>query len=178
MKRACISALIFLISSPVAAQQADRIISGYGYTVDGDNLVVAGQEVRLAGIDAPELDQKGEDRINREYPAGFFARDVLASIVADQSLGCRVVPQNGKESDSKGRFYVVCATAQVPDVAGEMVKRGWAIIDRSGETQIYGNYVKNEAEAKAIGRGVWQGPFKEPWLHRVEVSDQSSSANN
>lgn len=169
MKRTLLFAVLAM-APPASAQQADRIISGYGYTLDGDSLVVAGQEIRLAGIDGPELDQKGEDRIKREYPAGFFARDVLASIVADQSLGCRVVPQNGKESDSKGRFYAVCATAQVQDVGGEMVKRGWAIIDRSGETQVYGNYVKNEAEAKAIGRGVWQGPFKEPWLYRAELS--------
>ncbi|GGB09019.1 hypothetical protein GCM10011491_41210 [Brucella endophytica] len=168
-------ALAALISSGVQAQQTDRIISGYGYTVDGDSLVVAGQPVRLAGISAPALEQKGEDRIKRGYPAGLFARDVLASFVADQALGCRVVPQNGKEADGLDRLYAVCATAQVTDIGGEMIRRGWAIIDRSGETQVYGNYVKNEAEAKAAGRGVWQGPFTEPWLYKSGETKQSSN---
>ena len=56
--------------------------------------------------------------------------------------------------------------------------RGVAIIARSCETQVYGNYVKNETEAKALGRGVWQGPFKEPWLYRADPANQTKSANN
>ena len=35
-----------------------RSITGKAYVTDGDGIRVAGQEVRLAGLDAPEWDQK------------------------------------------------------------------------------------------------------------------------
>lgn len=164
--------------APASAQQADRIISGYAYTVDGDTFVIAGQFMRLAGIDAPQLDQNAEDRIKRQYPAGLFARDALAAIIADQNLGCRAVPQNDNEADGRGQLYVVCATAIVQDVGAAMVERGWALVDRSGETRVYGNYVDHEREAKSRGKGVWQGRFDEPWLHRVDPANQKRNANN
>lgn len=169
MRRAALAVAALAAIPPAAAQQTDRIVSGYGYSIDGDSLVIAGDRIRLAGIDAPELEQEGEDKIGRTYPAGRFARDMLAAIIADQSIGCRVLPQKDGEKDAQGRYVAICATSTVPDVGAQMIGRGWALVDRSGETAIYGNYVQAETEARKLGRGVWQGRMAEPWTYRAET---------
>lgn len=158
-----LTALFILTVSNVNAAQTDKIISGYGYTIDGNTVKIGENTVRLLGSIAPKLDQMGQDVIGREYPAGLYARDVLASIIADQPLGCRVVPQNGKEKDAEGNYFGICAAAQVSDVSAEMIKRGWAMIDRSGETLVYRSYVEIETKSKRILRGIWQGPIEKPW---------------
>lgn len=156
-------ALLLAFVSTAYAAQTDKIISGYGYTLDGNTVKIGTNTVRLLGSVAPHLDQMGQDGIGREYPAGLYARDVLASIIADQPLGCRVVPQNGNETDKNGNYYGICAAPQVGDVSAEMIRRGWAMIDRSGETQVYSTYVDIESKSKTILRGIWQGPLEKPW---------------
>jgi endonuclease YncB( thermonuclease family) len=63
--------------SPAGAQQTDKILSGYGYAVDGNTLAIGADSIRITGVMAPQLDQSGEDQIARSYPAGLYARDVL-----------------------------------------------------------------------------------------------------
>jgi endonuclease YncB( thermonuclease family) len=163
MMKIAFGALFCLASSSALAQQTDKIISGYGYAVDGNTIQIGSDKIRLLGAYAPLLDQNGTDAIARNYPAGLYARDVLASIIADQPLGCRVVPQNASEQDKLGRFFGICASGIAADVSGEMIKRGWSMIDRSGDTQVYSTYVDLESAAKLISKGIWQGPLEKPW---------------
>lgn len=168
MKLKIISAAFLLLSATTGhSAQTDKIISGYGYTLDGNTIKIGTETVRLLGSSAPHIDQMGHDEIGRQYPAGLYARDVLASIIADQPLGCRVVPQNGSEKDSFGHYYGICAAPQIGDVSAEMIRRGWAMIDRSGETQVYSTYVNIESKSKTILRGIWQGPLEKPWEYKA-----------
>lgn len=174
-----ITALFLMTATNANAAQTDKIISGYGYTIDGNTVQIGDNTVRLLGSIAPYLNQMGQDVIGREYPAGLYARDVLASIIADQPLGCRVVPQNGKEKDANGNYFGICAAPQVSDVSAEMIKRGWAMIDRSGETQVYSTYVDIESKSKTILRGIWQGPLEKPWVFKAtKESDMGRNNSN
>ena len=53
------------------------------------------------------------------------------------------------------------ATAESLNAA--MVRSGWALAYRHYSEA----YVGQEAEAKAAGRGLWQGRFIEPWDYRA-----------
>ena len=160
----CLIAIAVALASPAGAQQTDKILSGYGYAVDGNTLAIGADSVRIAGVMAPLLNQRGEDQIARSYPAGLYARDVLASFVAERPIACRVVPQRSKEKDAQGRYFGICAAGKTQDIGASLIKRGWAMVDRSGDTVVYGNYAELESLAKASRFGIWQGPIQLPWL--------------
>ena len=67
---------------------------GRAAVIDGDTLDVSGTEVRLSGIDAPELDQRcstSGDVLNENsdtYPCGMEAAAVLADRIGDDPVIC------------------------------------------------------------------------------------------
>lgn len=133
--------LTFLATLFLAAQAVAADPKGPAAIVDGDSLVVAGERVRLHAIDAPEL---------RE-PLGHRARDELERILGRRAVYC--------EAHGHDRYGNTVATCRVgtTDIAGEMVRRGWARAWRR-----YGwEYVGEEAAARAAGRGIWAAGMEE-----------------
>ena len=126
--------------------------------IDGDSLRRGDIEVRLHGIDAPELHQDCVAGDGRSYPCGREARSALARLVAGQDLTCTVT-----ETDRYGRDVATCRAGDV-DINAAMVRSGWAVAYRRHGTA----YLAEERAAKAAGRGLWQGPFEEPeaWRNR------------
>lgn len=134
-------------------RQQTRQLDGIPVVADGDTLVLSGQRLRLAGLDAPELSQTCGLGAG-DYPCGRKARQALAALLAEQAT-CR-----GWERDRYGRLLVRCRTEAGIDAGGAMVSQGWAVA--------YGDYVREEAEARAAGRGLWAGRFDRPreWRQR------------
>lgn len=87
-------------------------IVGAASVVDGDTLYVAGNRIRLYGIDAMELDTMH----------GRVARAALTRIIGSDQVTCYLT---GKQSH--GRPIARCHTSTVPDLGAEMVKRGHAL---------------------------------------------------
>jgi endonuclease YncB( thermonuclease family) len=108
----------WLFPGPVIV--SGRILDGQS-VIDGDTLKVAGQSIRLHGIDAPELRQDCDG-----WPAGEQARRALAAIVTARPVECRRVT-----TDRYSRTVAVCS------VAGEHIG---ATLVRSGMAWAYHTY--------------------------------------
>jgi hypothetical protein len=49
----CLIAIAAALAGPAGAQQTDKILSGYGYAVDGNTLAIGADSVRITGVMAP-----------------------------------------------------------------------------------------------------------------------------
>lgn len=125
---------------------------GIARIADGDSLELAGERIRLRGIDAPELRQTCR-RAGVDYGCGREAREALTVLVAGRDISCE-----GWERDRYGRLLAVCS-AGATELNGELVAQGWAVS--------YGDYAQEEAEARAGRRGLWAGEFERPRDWRV-----------
>ena len=114
---------------------------------DGDTVTLAGERIRLAGIDAPEYAQlcqlDGDD-----YACGHQARDALVELVNEQRVICE-----GSEHDRYGRLLAVCR-AGGGELNRALVEAGWAVA--------YGRYDDAERAAREARRGMWSGTFERP----------------
>lgn len=121
------------------AAQAD--VRGAARVIDGDTLDVAGVQIRLFGVDAPELDQPCGD-----WPCGRWARDELARLIGGRQVTCAEGAQ-----DRYGRLLARCDAGR-GDLGLAMVQRGAAFAYRR-----YANdYVGAERQARAAERGLWR----------------------
>ena len=150
--RALALAAALLFITPALAQG----ITGPARVVDGDTLEIAGQRIRLHGIDAPESRQWC--RIGMaEVECGKKATKALRRLIAGNPVVCQE-----RDVDRYGRVVAVCLNAEGQDVGAELVRQGWALAYR----QFSQDYVGQEREAKAGKAGLWVMDFVEPWERR------------
>ncbi len=150
--RVWIIGLILLLSAAVA--EAKVIVT------DGDSLVVDGKKIRLIGIDSPEYDQECQKADKSIYLCGKEASKYMKAMVKQglergDKLSCTT---EGK--DRYKRSLSICKLGAV-NLNEEMVRAGWAVTYR------HDMYKGAESEAKEAQRGIWQGKFMRPELHRI-----------
>jgi endonuclease YncB( thermonuclease family) len=134
-------------------------ISGLARPIDGDSLWVGMYEVRLKGIDAPEGRQTCR-RNGTTWNCGDSARAALLSMIGWQTVSCDV-----SERDLYNRLLAGCRAGD-RDLNAGMVAAGMAVA--------YGGYWREEAEAKAARRGIWDSEFETPQQWRDEHNDRQS----
>jgi len=139
----------------VRRESAD--IVGEARVIDGDSLVVAGVEIRLYGIDAPEYRQYCFRR-GRPWACGIDAARVLRTLIANRPVACR-----SHEVDRYGRTVASCSVAG-NDLGTAMVAGGHAVA--------YGAYANEERAARNAGRGVWSSRFEPPAAWRAKHRSQ------
>jgi endonuclease YncB( thermonuclease family) len=132
-------------------------ISGPPRIIDGRTLEVAGQQIRLFGIDAPDLDQVCRHG-GRDYPCGRVARAALWDLVSGLDVSCAAET----EAPRKGGIIAATCTAGGVSLNEGMVHGGWALADRTDTDR----YVTTEADARNARRGLWKGEFEPPWAWR------------
>jgi endonuclease YncB( thermonuclease family) len=130
--------------------------SGRYVAIDGDSLRKDGSELRLHGIDAPELQQNCANRMGGDYPCGREAQRALAKLIGGKELTCLI-----HETDRYGRGVATCSVNGV-EINAELVRSGWAMAYRRHSWR----YGDEEAEARRAERGIWQGDFDDPALWR------------
>lgn len=143
------AALALVAASPVGAHA--QVISGSATAADGDSLIVAGQKVRLFGIDAPELNQTCQ-RDGETWACGQAAKEQLSALVASVQVQCKRL-----STDSYGRAVSACQ-AGAEDLNRVMVENGWATAYREYSL----DYADVELQAKRYGLGIWSGTFQMP----------------
>jgi endonuclease YncB( thermonuclease family) len=145
-----LTAGMFLILGAFAVHfegRAAHEIGGNARVADGDSLEIAGQRIRLIGIDAPELDQVCR-KDGFDYACGRQARAALSELIAGRTVACST-----RRKDRYGRYLSTCAAGD-RNLNLAMVEAGWAVAS--------GDYHEAESRARAAGRGVWAGEFDRP----------------
>ena len=113
--------------------------------------MVGSTEVRLYGIDAPELGQTCR-RGSESWDCGAAASDALARLVSGRTVMCWSMGV-----DDYGRTLARCTSNGV-DLNQRMVAQGHAVAFRKYAS----DYVAAEEQAKAAKLGLWSGDFKGP----------------
>ncbi|HPG88825.1 MAG TPA: thermonuclease family protein [Hyphomicrobium sp.] len=138
------------------AAEALASFAGPATVVDGDTLDIAGQRVRLEGIDAPETAQICKSADGRDWSCGRAASKFLRTLIAGNDVVC-----DRQGTDKYGRTLAICF-ADGRDLNAAMVRAGmaWAFVRYSSM------YVVQETEARQALAGVWRGPSEAPWDFR------------
>ena len=136
--------------------QSVNCLTGLARIIDGDTIIVAGQRLRLHGIDAPETDQMYW-LDGKWLPSGIIAAAVLETLTAGIALRCDVV-----DRDRYDRLVVKCYSPNGVDIGRRLVSAGWALAYRRYSM----DYVNAENEARLAKRGLWKGRFMKPWAWR------------
>ena len=119
-----------------------------------DTLEVAGQKVRLQGIDAPESGQSCRQATGQRYQCGEHATQALRTRIGPDAVTCTI-----EGRDRYTRALGICYAADGTDLNGWLVSQGHALAYRKYSTK----YVPQEDQAKAAQAGLWAGAFVPPW---------------
>jgi len=92
---------------------APQILRGPAFVVDGDTISIKGQSIRLAGIDAPELD----------HPYGKNARWAMIQLCKGHVIRAEIVAGE----TTYERLVATCYLPDGRDLAAELVKQGLAL---------------------------------------------------
>ncbi len=158
LKRIFFAAALTVLASPNAAYAAD--VSGVPSIRTGDQITIGATRIRMAGMDAPALEQLCLDARGAHWKCGVTARDELVKHAGKKPWLCHVT-----QVDRRGRSLARC------DVDGEdiqkwMVSNGWALVAR--QSHLYESEQKHAQTAKA---GLWQGAFIAPADWRIRKSN-------
>ena len=130
-------------------------ITGKAYVTDGDGIRIAREEVRLAGLDAPEWDQKAKHRDGYWFSHGKRVKSALI-----QEIGGKHVRVSVESTDKFGRLLGT-VTYNGRDIGEWLVREGHAIAAYSDR------YVHVEREAREAKRGMWAHAHNfDPRAHR------------
>lgn len=99
-------------SKTARAVPRETVIIGKAYITDGDTITIKRTQIRLFGIDAPEM----------EHPYGHQAKWALHSLCKGQTIRAEI-----KERDRYGRTVARCYLPDGRDLSAEMVRQGLAI---------------------------------------------------
>lgn len=146
------------LACALAATATAADLAGPAQIVDADSLLIAGREIRLAGLDAPEWDQTCTSAAGAKWRAGQEAKAWLASRLAGRDLAC-----TAEGRDAYRRILATCYL-DGDNLNHAMVAAGWAW----AYVKYSKRYAAAEAEARAAGAGVWRGRCDPPWEWRQQ----------
>lgn len=125
-----------------ACTPGPTILKGKCYVIDGDTISINSVPIRLAGIDAPELD----------HPYGQASKWAMVKITKGNTITARIAPEM-----SYDRTVAICCLPDGRDIAAELVKRGlaldWPLFSK-------GRYKKFEPEG--VRRKLWMTAKRQP----------------
>ncbi len=148
-----------LVLLALLAREIDRrwatpdIVAGFGEAIDGDSLKVAGQDIRLKGIDAPELSQWCQNRVGRDYACGVEAKKWLRARLLRGAVSCVI-----EGRDRYSRLLGTCTRGN--EVLNDAIVREGLAVD-------FGGYRSAQSHAQRQQNGLWSGKFVLPSEYRA-----------
>lgn len=141
----------FVLSLVIHSGAATEV-AGTAAVTDADTLSVAGQTIRLFGLDAPELRQTCRRADGAAWSCGQMAAAALAAQLRGKAVRCRLLGE-----DRFGRSLGRCWSGG-EEINAWLVREGWAL----AYTRYSWRYLPQQTLAWWEGRGIWQGDFDAP----------------
>jgi len=154
------AALHFVFDEPSPAKSST--LAGPATVLDGSTLVVAGQTVRLQGIEAPPAALICRDGV-WEYRCGADSQRALENLIANRPVDCNPVPS------ADGAFVGQCRSEQGIDLSAAMVEGGWAVADLRRSSR----YFAQQAKAQGGAHGLWRNNFAYPEQWRLAARGET-----
>jgi endonuclease YncB( thermonuclease family) len=143
--------LVLLLSAGCAPPLPSVV--GPATVIDGDTLRIGRREIRLWGVDAPELEQVCQGPTGTNVSCGLVARRALAAHVNVKPVTCSVTG-----TDRYERLVARCKVDD-SDIGATLVRKGLAVryARYAGPT-----YMIEERAARRERLGIWAGAFTDP----------------
>ena len=150
----------------------EKIISDFSNKVkviDGDTITIKGKNIRLHGIDAPEIKQICYNKYNNPYMCGIIAKDYLEDLI--NRRGVKEKKKIYCYYSSRARYKRIVGKCYIGaeskiHLNSNMVRFGYAVAYKK-----YSNdYVKEEEDAKFMKWRLWEGKFDLPeeWRRKTK----------
>jgi len=133
-----------------------RVLEGPAYVTDGDTIKIKMTQIRLYGIDAPEL----------HHPYGKKAKWALVRLCKGQDIRAEIL-----EEDEYGRTVAKCFLPDGRDLSEGMVRQGLAI-----DWPKYSGGKYSNLEVANIRRKLWLADARQKG--RMHVWDKFDSRKN
>ncbi|MET0568594.1 MAG: thermonuclease family protein, partial [Hyphomicrobiaceae bacterium] len=150
--------------------QLSSLTLGSTQTIEGRATVLAGDLIRvdhtlvkLAGIEAPEREQRCLRPGNRRWRCAEAATDALARLTRRRAIVCQT-----KGTDELGRMKAVCYDGTT-DIGAALVNAGHVF----AEPGFMSSYAKQEAAAKSAKLGLWSGESERPSDFRARTWEEA-----
>ena len=134
-------------------------LTGRITVVAADTLRIGDRVVRLAGIEAPELEQTCTTGARRRYRCADAAVTALRRAIGAKDVRCEA-----KGKDGAGRETASCRAGET-DIAARLVREGLVF----AETGLLARYGSDESAARAAKAGFWQGEVERPADFRTKA---------
>ena len=125
-----------------ACTPGPTVLKGKCYVIDGDTISINNVAIRLAGIDAPELD----------HPYGQSAKWAMVGITKGQIITARIAPEM-----SYDRTVAICCLPDGRDIAAELVKQGLAL-----DWPLFSKGRYKEFEPEGVRGRLWMTNKRQP----------------
>lgn len=162
MFRVCFLIYVLLMPCPIAAD-----VSGRVRVVDGDTFDVAGQRVRLFGIDAPEGKQTCMTKQGTRWACGTWVSAKVGAMYDGKRAMCR--------EEDRDRYDRIVARCEIDgrDVGQQLVSKGFAFAYRAYSMR----YDLDEKGAAVNDRGLHASHVQNPAQFRASQTKGRVSPN-
>lgn len=176
MNAAAVSIVVLSVAPTVALAQgrptdAPRQVYGKVQVVDGTTFefIKSRQLVRLAGYEAPRLDQMAtSDGV--KWPAGQVSRAWMILRTLGQNVNCAPI-----DRDTNKVLIAHCFVGETNLAATAIAEGIGYAFNYRNEPQVPA-YFDIERKARGLGFGVWSSPdLLPPWLYAASTVDDEQS---
>ncbi|MGK7937270.1 MAG: thermonuclease family protein [Xenococcaceae cyanobacterium] len=141
-------------------------IKGEAHVIKGNIIEIDRQQIKLYGIDAPELEQICYVN-DRPWQCGLTVKQKLVEKIEGKSLTCLT-----REQKNDNVPIAECFLGR-QNLNGWLVEEGWAIADRQNSR----SFISHEILAQRDHKGIYQSEFLKPSLWR-EINPPELTLNN